>query len=61
MKRRFQNENRLCQWKFKIKTDYVNGKLKAVAGSRLIQSFNQPNKIHVTSELDLYFISSINK
>jgi hypothetical protein len=28
----FQNENRLCQWKFKIKTDYVNGKLKAVAG-----------------------------
>ena len=61
MKRIFQNENRLCQWKFKIKTDYVNGKLKAVAGCRLIQSFNQPNKIHATSKLDLDFISSINK
>ena len=45
MKRRFQNENRLCHWKFKIKTDYVNGKIMAVAGCRLIQSFNQPNKV----------------
>ena len=45
----------------KIKTDYVNGKLMAVAGCRLIQSFNQPNKIHASSKLDLDFISSINK
>ena len=41
-----------------MKTDYVDGKLMAViAGCRLIQSFNQPNKIHATSKLD--FISSL--
>ena len=59
MKWGFKNENRLCQWKFKIKTDYVNGKLMAVAGCRLIQSFNQPNKVHATSKLD--FISKLSR
>ena len=45
----------------KIKTDYVNGKLMAVAGCRLIQSFNQPNKIHATSKLDFISRLSTNK
>ena len=46
MSMEIQNKNRLC-----------NGKLMAVAGCRLIQSFNQSNKIHATSKFD--FISRL--